>query len=352
MKRLRTCGLSIALALGACGAARAREQQPVPSQPAEPSQPAPEESARQDEGIAVRGAFVTSRPGAKREEKRVAGGQARPTAAGGGAKSAKNAPASGGRRQQARPGGGAAKSAGAQAAEWKGAGQQQRPGALAGGVQLEQAAHAPAGLGIGYTLFMRGETGAAVRVSSAREFRSGESVRLVLETNADVYLYIFNEENGAAPRMIYPDGRLDRGANFIRAHVPHEIPSSRGADDSTRWFVFDDRPALERLFIVVSRRPLEGVPTGEELVGLCAEPATCVWSPKPEHWAVLRRANEREQIAVSQTRDDGRMQTAAEREAVTRGIGLASDAPLPSVIHMVSSSNAEVLVATLDLVHR
>lgn len=332
--RFRICGLSLALALG--GAAPIRAQEP----------------ARPDEGILVRGAFVTSRPGAKKEEKKeTAAPSAAPSAApanggSGDPKVAQNN--AGGRKQQGRKRRAAAKPAAAQTA---GAKQDAKPAPLAGGGRIAEAAHAPAGLGIGYTLFMRGETGEAVRVSSAREFRSGESVRLVLETNTDVYLYIFNAENDGPPQLIFPSGKLDRGANLIRAHVPREIPSGKEADDRLRWFVFDDRPAVERLYIVVSRRPLEGVPAGEELVALCAE-NNCAWSPKPEHWAALKRANEREQIATSQVRDDGRMQTAAEREAATRGIGLASDAPLPSVIHMVNSSNADILVATLDLVHR
>ena len=327
--RFRTCGLALAVAFTA----------PIRAQ----------EPAQQDEGILVRGAFVTSRPGAKKGEKKDAGAQADAPAKkdSGGGKLAKNS-AGGVGKSGGRKGGAAARPAGAQTA---GAKTDAKPAPLAGGGQMEKAAHAPAGLGIGYTLFMRGETGEAVRVSSGREFRSGESVRLVLETNTDSYLYIFNAENDGSPQLIYPSGKLDRGANLIRAHVPREIPSATEADDRLRWFVFDDRPAVERLYIIVSRRPLEGVPAGEELVALCAE-ANCAWSPKPEHWAVLKRANEREQIAVSQVRDDGRMQTAAEREAATRGIGLASDAPLPSVIHMVSSSNANVLVATLDLVHR
>lgn len=333
--RFRTCGLSLALALA--GTASSRAQEP----------------AQRDEGILVRGAFVTSRPGAKKDEKKETGAPAAPptvtpaTVHSGGAKVAKSS-TGGGRKAAGRKGRAASKPADAPLVVAK---RDEKHAPLAGGAVVAEAAHAPAGLGIGYTLFMRGETGEATRVSSGREFRSGESVRLVLETNTDVYLYIFNAENDGAPQLIFPSGKLDRGANLIRAHVPREIPSARETDDRLRWFVFDDRPAVERLYIIVSRRPLEGVPAGEELVALCAE-ANCAWSPKPEHWAALKRANEREQIATSQVRDDGRMQTATEREAATRGIGLASDAPLPSVIHMVTSSNAAILVATLDLVHK
>ena len=43
-----------------------------------------------------------------------------------------------------------------------------------------KAATKPAGIAVGYTLFMRDEAGAAVRVSPAREFTSGESIRLLV----------------------------------------------------------------------------------------------------------------------------------------------------------------------------
>jgi hypothetical protein len=51
-------------------------------------------------------------------------------------------------------------------------------------------------------------------------------------------------------------------------------------------------------------------------------------------------------------KDEGRAQTAAERDAATRGLGLSADAPLPSVIYMIASSNANVLVTTVDLIHK
>ena len=42
----------------------------------------------------------------------------------------------------------------------------------------------------------------------------------------------------------------------------------------------------------------------------------------------------------------------AEKEAAVRGLGLSTDAPLPSVIYMVASTNARVLVTTVDLIHK
>jgi hypothetical protein len=192
-----------------------------------------------------------------------------------------------------------------------------------------------------------------VRVSPRREFRSGEAIRLLVESNTDGYLYIFDAENDATPQLIFPNAKLNRGDNRIGAHVPYEIPSSGEQDESLRWFVFNDSPATERVYVVVSRTPLEGVPAGENLVKLCADSdQSCGWKPTPQQWAGLKAANASDKIAISQAQDDGRAQTAAEKEAAVRGLGLSSDAPLPSVIYMVASSNANVLVTTVDLIHK
>jgi hypothetical protein len=308
----------------------------------------------------VRGAFVTTRPGAKREAAKQAeaanapatGNATQPagkTAAPKTVHSATNRRKAKGAKANAQVSGVNKKTdaSGANVAGATGA-------ANAEGVAPDaKAASKPAGIGLGYTLFMRDEAGGAVRVSPAREFKSGESIRILVESNTEGYLYVFNAEGDSTPQLIFPDARLNRGDNRIGAHVPYEIPSSRETDERLRWFVFNDAPASERVYVVVARRPLEGVPAGEELVKLCAESEqACGWKPTGEQWALLKTANARDEIAVSQLKDEGRAQTNAEREAATRGLGLRADAPLPSVIYMIASSNANVLVAMVDLIHR
>ncbi|HVG28304.1 MAG TPA: DUF4384 domain-containing protein [Pyrinomonadaceae bacterium] len=302
----------------------------------------------------VRGAFVTTRPGAKKEAAKQAEAASAPapvkptrpavkTAAPKTAGSARN-------RHKAN----GAKSGERQVAVVNKKADGSGDGGAGGVIAPDaQAAPKPAGIGLGYTLFMRDAAGGAVRVSPAREFKSGESIRLLVESNTDGYLYVFNAEGDATPQLIFPDARLNRGDNRIAAHVPHEIPSGKERDERLRWFVFNDAPASEHVYVVVSRQPLEGVPTGEELVKLCAESGqACAWKPEAEQWAALKAANAGDQIALSQLKDEGRAQTNAEREAATRGLGLRADAPLPSVIYMIASSNANVLVATVDLIHK
>ena len=54
------------------------------------------------------------------------------------------------------------------------------------------------------TLFTRDSNGLAIRVDPDHVFRKGDRVRVLLETNTDGYLYIFNQTNDGPVVMIYP----------------------------------------------------------------------------------------------------------------------------------------------------
>jgi len=205
-------------------------------------------------------------------------------------------------------------------------------------------------IGLGYTLFMRDSDGRNVRVEPGHEFHSGDRVRISLEPNVDGYLYVFHTEGNGDPEMIYPDSRLDAGENWIEAHVPMEVPSSERPDERFHWFLFDNKPAIERLYVVVTREPLPGVPTGPDLVKLCAE-NKCPWRPLVEVWVRLQDATKGE-VKVVTTKTFGQSQTDSEKAATTRGLGLDKTAPQPAVIRMNAAPNAPLLVTVMELVHK
>jgi len=124
-------------------------------------------------------------------------------------------------------------------------------------------------LGLGVTLFMRDSNGLAVRVDPNHVFQKGDRVRVLLETNTDGYLYIFNTTDDGPATMIYPHADLDEAGNYLQAHVPFEIPSSMSTDERLRWFAFDETAGTERLFFVFTREPLSGVPIDDDLITLC-----------------------------------------------------------------------------------
>ncbi len=206
-------------------------------------------------------------------------------------------------------------------------------------------------IGFGLTLFMRDANGLSVRVDPAREFYRGERVRLLLETNTDGYLYVFNTTNEGPPLMIYPDADLDEGGNYIQSHVPVEIPSSVAAEERLKWFRFDDQAGVERLYFVFTREPLAGIPLEDELISFCRQRNTnCPVKPAVDLWEQIRK--EMSPVEGSKSVQVGVAQTVKEHEATTRGIGLSTEDPEPSLVMMTASSAKSILVTTLDLVHK
>lgn len=204
-------------------------------------------------------------------------------------------------------------------------------------------------LGLGLTLFMRDSNGLAVRADPARVFRKGDRVRVILETNADGYLYLFNTTNDGPPVMIYPDPQLDDGGNYIQAHVPFEIPASTSDEDRLRWFTFDEVAGDEKIFFVFTREPLKDVPLEDDLVAFCRN-STCPIKPAEALWAQIQ-SGLKTPLKTDRSKEFGNAETAAEQQANTRGLGLAKDDPQPSLI-MMATSNSSTLVTSLALAHK
>ncbi len=206
-------------------------------------------------------------------------------------------------------------------------------------------------LGLGMTLFTRDSNGLAVRVDPEHVFRKGDRVRVLLETNADGYLYIFNQTDEGPVIMIYPDKDLDEAGNYIKAHVPWEIPSSAADQERLRWLVFDENPGNERLFFVFTREPLDSVPIEDDLLAFCKNSTeACPWRPTKELWETIQKQMH-EPLATDKNGRYGRAQTEPEQQASTRGLSLAKDDPEPSLI-MMASSTSPMLVTALDLIHK
>jgi hypothetical protein len=207
-------------------------------------------------------------------------------------------------------------------------------------------------LGLGLTLFMRDSNGLAVRTEPSHEFRKGDHVRFLIETNADGYLYVFNTTDGRQPVMLYPDPELDEAGNYFQAHVPFEIPSSIAAEERLRWLTFDQYPGAEKIYFVFTREPLTAVPIEDDLITFCREnDAKCPWHPGSEVWAQIQKELN-EPVKVVTAKGIGNAQTSSEHRAATRGIGLNRDDPEPSLIMLTASTSKNILVAAVDLIHK
>ena len=206
-------------------------------------------------------------------------------------------------------------------------------------------------IGIGLTLFMRDSNGMAVRTDPEHVFTKGDRVRVLLETNADGYLYIFNTTNNGPATLIYPHAELDEGGNYLQAHVPFEIPSSLAGEEKLRWFTFDEVAGTEQLFFVFTREPLKGIPLEEELLAFCQNSKEkCPIRPSTQAWEELQ-AQMQEPLKTDKTKAYGQTETPAEQQANTRGLGLAKDDPQPSLV-MMASTPRSTLITALELIHK
>ena len=207
-------------------------------------------------------------------------------------------------------------------------------------------------LGLGLTLFMRDSNGLAIRTDPTHDFHKGDHVRFLIETNADGYLYLFNTTDNGTPVMLYPDAELDDAGNYFQAHVPFEIPSSVAAEERLRWLTFDEHGGAEKIFFVFTREPLTAVPIEDDLIAYCNERSNkCPWNPEAAVWAQIQKELS-EPTQTAKLAGVGDAQTSNEHRAATRGIGLNRDDPEPSLIMLSASTNKNMLVVAVDLVHK
>jgi Domain of unknown function (DUF4384) len=213
-------------------------------------------------------------------------------------------------------------------------------------------ARPPRPIGLGLTLFQRGPRDAARRVSTSHEFRTGDAVRLMVESNINGYLYIFHIENDGPAKMIFPDARLTGGNNLVQAHVLREVPSSREEDPEFRWFHFNQAVAIERFYIFVTRERLPEILIEEQLAAFCRDnPEGCPWRPSTTQWKQLL-AQVDTAAHESQSREFGQAQSAMERDFLRRDVGLPPGAPSPARVKMNLSPQSRMLMLNIDLIHK
>jgi len=101
-------------------------------------------------------------------------------------------------------------------------------------------------LGLRYSLLRRSETGQYIEVHPDTIFRSGDGLRLSVESNDTAYLYIVARGSSGTWNVLFPSAAINKGDNRIDPHSRHEIPAGG-------QFTFDQQPGTERVFVVLSR---------------------------------------------------------------------------------------------------
>jgi len=105
-------------------------------------------------------------------------------------------------------------------------------------------------LGLRYSVLKRDDTGKFVEVDPDATFRSGDRIRLHVDTNTPGYLYVVMQGSSGNWRLLFPSSDVDGGSNRIEKGAAQQIPSG-----DTGQFLFDQQSGTEKLFLVLSRKP-------------------------------------------------------------------------------------------------
>ncbi len=194
-------------------------------------------------------------------------------------------------------------------------------------VQIEQSGNS--GLGIGYTLFKKNINGEFVRVSTEERFRSGDSVRLLVETNLDGYLYIFSRENGKAPMLLFPNAHVQGGNNYLKAHKAFWLPEEGEIE-------FDGNPAEETLTLLFSERPLPNFVPSPSLDGVAVDAK--LYDEVARETEVNRIGNLN--VGIKLTAEEG-----------TRSVRIRKSSPPPAYILVNRDTKTPRIVANIKLTH-
>jgi hypothetical protein len=208
-------------------------------------------------------------------------------------------------------------------------------------------------LALGYSILQAEKAVEGSRIlltESAKLFRIGDRVRLLVETNADGYLYVFNTLDGRDPEMIFPSYRLSNGDNRIEAHVPYEIPSRENRNPKLQWFEFQPPPGAERLYLVFSLDPLANVPIGQALVAHCQRQMDCL-APPADVWNRIA-ADERVPKQTESLKGEARLLAGDVDQSVARRIRLSADAPKPTELSQNKSAADRRIVVVVNLESR
>jgi Domain of unknown function (DUF4384) len=106
-------------------------------------------------------------------------------------------------------------------------------------------------LGVKYTI-LRKSGDDMVEVPPDTVFHSGDRIQVKVQTNSSGYLYVITQGSSGTWKAMFPSSELADGDNHVDSWSASVLPPK------SRW-LFDEQTGTERVFIVFSRVPEEGL---------------------------------------------------------------------------------------------
>jgi hypothetical protein len=108
-------------------------------------------------------------------------------------------------------------------------------------------------LGLRCSIMLRGTDKEYTEVTPGTVFHSGDHIRLSFLANESGYFYVIQQGSSGAWAPIYPPANSTPDASKIQAGKLQVVPTG------TRTFAFDQNPGNEKLYIILSRTPIDDI---------------------------------------------------------------------------------------------
>jgi hypothetical protein len=111
-------------------------------------------------------------------------------------------------------------------------------------------AYAP--LGLRYSLLHSSDGAGYSEVDADTMFHSGDKLKVTAQSNDPAHLYVIARGSSGNWQVLFPSAQVGGGDNKVAAMKEYEIPPGGR-------FYFDENPGEEKLFVVLSRKPVENL---------------------------------------------------------------------------------------------
>ncbi len=108
-------------------------------------------------------------------------------------------------------------------------------------------------LGLRCSVLLREADNEYAEVTPGTVFHSGDHIRLSFLANEPGYFYVIQQGSSGAWSPIYPPRNASPESTRIEAGKLQIVPSG------TRSFAFDQQPGIEKLYVILSRTPIDDI---------------------------------------------------------------------------------------------
>ena len=113
-----------------------------------------------------------------------------------------------------------------------------------------------------WRVLQRGDGNVQEEVESSKDFQAGDQFKLAITTNQSGYLYIVNQPPGKDAVLLFPDLRINRGANLVVKDQEYMIPAYCPTFPNPKdcWLELSPPAGTETMIVIFSRERITTLP--------------------------------------------------------------------------------------------